>query len=87
MRKHLATCAALGGFVGNRVGTRYAYTPDQVREIIDKPYFRYRNDDCWRLCLSAWADEEALSAATASPAIGSSHRLDEPNPTSGEVKA
>lgn len=52
-KKHLATCGSLG-WTGRRVGTRFAHNPRQVRAIYNEPWFRFRNDDCERLCREAW---------------------------------
>lgn len=43
--KHIATYALMGSWTGNRIGTGYVHTFDEVRLHIGKPYFRFRNRD------------------------------------------
>jgi hypothetical protein len=43
------------GSWGRRNGTQYANTPRAAWGIIQQPWFRFRNDECERICREAWA--------------------------------
>lgn len=52
-KKHVATCASLGWWAGNRIGTRYFYKFEEAEAAQSQPHFRWRNDSVWREYL-AW---------------------------------
>ena len=62
-KRHMASCGAVGGS-GHRIGTLYAYTPEECWEIMGKPWFRFRNDEermkffAWQSSLATPSDKE-----------------------------
>lgn len=53
--KHLASCGSIG-WSGRRVGTTYAHTPRAALSIYSEPWFRFRNEECERICREAWKE-------------------------------
>lgn len=61
MAKHLASFALIGA-TGKRVGTRFIFEESGIAQAIQKPHFRFRNNDC-RAAWLAWRRSDAVSNA------------------------
>lgn len=55
-KKHLATCGIMG--FGNRIGTRFMFSPEEVKKNFNAPYFKFRNEQCYRKYVEYFQNQE-----------------------------